>query len=107
MVFASLCARAGNTGADFVKPVALLKYGVPAAAVFGFIAGTALAYPGAELAGHAKVSMIHAIAIAQKARPGTITDKELERERGGSGLRYSFDIKSGAKTYEVGVDAMT
>jgi uncharacterized membrane protein YkoI len=42
-----------------------------------------------------------------KARPGEITDTELEREKGGSGLRYSFDIKSGGKTYEVGVDAKT
>jgi len=32
---------------------------------------------------------------------------ELEREHGGSGLRYSFDIKSGVKVYEVGVDAKT
>ncbi len=45
--------------------------------------------------------------IALKARPGTITDEELEKESGGSGLRYSFDIKSGTRTYEVGVDAKT
>ena len=85
----------------------LLKYVVPVAAVLGFVAGTALAYPGAELAGQTKVSMVQAIVIAHKARAGTVTDKELERERGGSGLRYSFGIKSGAQTYEVGVDAMT
>jgi uncharacterized membrane protein YkoI len=42
-----------------------------------------------------------------KARPGTITDEELEREKGGSGLRYSFDVKNGKVTYEVGVDAQT
>ena len=36
-------------------------------------------------------------AIALKARPGTITDEELEKEKGGSGLR-------GHATYEVGVD---
>jgi hypothetical protein len=30
---------------------------------------------------------------------------ELEKEKGGSGLRYSFDIKSGKITYEVGIDA--
>jgi uncharacterized membrane protein YkoI len=34
-----------------------------------------------------------------------VTDKELEKEPGGSGLRYSFDIVAGGKTYEVGVDA--
>ena len=36
-----------------------------------------------------------------------ITDQELENEGGGSDLRYSFDIKSGGKTHEVGVDAKT
>jgi uncharacterized membrane protein YkoI len=30
---------------------------------------------------------------------------ELEKEMGGSGLRYSFDIKAKGVTYEVGVDA--
>ena len=46
-------------------------------------------------------------AIALKAHPGKITDEELEREKGGTGLRYSFDIKSGGATQEVGVDART
>jgi uncharacterized membrane protein YkoI len=41
------------------------------------------------------------------AVPGTVTDQELEKEPGGSGLRYSFDIKAGAKTLEVGLDAQT
>ena len=45
--------------------------------------------------------------IALKSHPGKITDAELEREGGGSGLRYSFDIKSAGKTFEVGVDAAT
>ena len=44
---------------------------------------------------------------AIKARHGTITDQELEKEGGGSGLRYSFDVKQGKITYEVGVDAKT
>ena len=34
-----------------------------------------------------------------------MTDTELENENGS--LRYSFDIKSGKITYEVGVDAFT
>jgi uncharacterized membrane protein YkoI len=55
----------------------------------------------------AKISMSQARSIALKAHPGKITDEELERERGGSGLRYSFDIKSGGITQEVGVDAKT
>ena len=62
---------------------------------------------GQELARHAKVSIAEARAIAVKAHPGKITDQELEREKGGSGLRYSFDIKKGSVTQEVGVDART
>jgi uncharacterized membrane protein YkoI len=62
---------------------------------------------GAELAPQARITLDSARATALKARPGTITDQELEKEGGGSGLRYSFDIESGGKTYEVGVDAQT
>jgi uncharacterized membrane protein YkoI len=69
--------------------------------------GTALAYTGQEMAPMAKISMAQATTIALKARAGTVADSELERERGGSGLRYSFDIKSGLHTYELGVDAKT
>jgi uncharacterized membrane protein YkoI len=53
------------------------------------------------------VTIEHAVEIALKAHPGKITDQELEREGGGTGLRYSFDILSGNVTQEVGVDAMT
>jgi uncharacterized membrane protein YkoI len=70
-------------------------------------AGIATAYTGEELAKTAKVTLEDARAIALKARPGTITDQELEKEKGGSGLRYSFDIKNGKTTYEVGVDAQS
>ncbi len=76
------------------------------------VAGTALAasattqsYAGQKLAHNAKITMAQATAIALKAHPGRITDKELENEGGGSGLRYSFDISNGGKTFEVGVDA--
>ncbi len=65
------------------------------------------AYTGQELASQAKVSLLQARAIALKAASGTITDQELEREPGGSGLRYSFDVKRGARTFEVGIDAET
>lgn len=64
-------------------------------------------YSGHNLAKGAKVTMDEAAAIALKARPGKITDRELENEGGGSGLRYSFDIVSDGVTYEVGVDAST
>ncbi len=65
------------------------------------------AFVGAQYAGQAKLSLEQARAIALKAHPGQITDQELEKERGGSGLRYSFDVRSGGKTSEVGVDAET
>jgi uncharacterized membrane protein YkoI len=67
----------------------------------------AYAYTGQELAGEAKISLKQARAIALKAYPGKITDEELEQEKGGSGLRYSFDIQHGKVTHEVGVDAKT
>jgi uncharacterized membrane protein YkoI len=70
-----------------------------------FVADSAMAYTGDKYAPEAKISMAQAIKIALKAQPGTITDKELEREKGGSGLRYSFDIKTPSGTREVGVDA--
>jgi uncharacterized membrane protein YkoI len=62
---------------------------------------------GVQFVSQAKISLETARATALKARPGIITDEELEKEKGGSGLRYSFDIKSDSKTYEVGVDART
>ncbi len=67
----------------------------------------ALAYTGQEMAKQAKVGITEARAIALKAHPGRITDEELEKEKGGSGLRYSFDIRLGSVTQEVGVDAKT
>lgn len=76
-----------------------------ASLVFGTVA--AQTYTGQELASRARIGIAEARAIALKAHPGTITDEELEREGGGSGLRYSFAIKRGAITQEVGVDAQT
>lgn len=67
----------------------------------------ALAYTGQKLRGEAKIGMKEARAIALKAHAGKITDAELEREPGGSGLRYSFDISDGRHVQEVGVDAAT
>lgn len=46
--------------------------------------------------------------IALRVYPGGhIVKQELEHERGGSGLRYSFDMRKGKIWREVGVDAMT
>ena len=64
-------------------------------------------YAGQALAKTARVTLAQATKTALKTRPGKITDKELEKEAGGSGLRYSFDIKTAGVTYEVGVDAQT
>lgn len=55
----------------------------------------------------ARIRMPQAREIALKAYPGKIVKEELEQEKGGSGLRYSFDITNGTATHEVGVDAMT
>lgn len=68
---------------------------------------SAQAYTGQELAKDARITIQEARAIALKAYPGKITDEELEKEAGGSRLRYSFDIKHAKVTREVGVDALT
>jgi uncharacterized membrane protein YkoI len=64
-------------------------------------------FAGANLLPMAKVTLAQARKTAVSAHPGVITDQELEKERGGTGLRYSFDIRNNGKTYEVGVDART
>ncbi len=89
-----------------------IRSAIGVAALFGAIVsigagGQAMAYQGQILASHAKLTIEQARAIALKAHPGKITDEELERENGGSGYRYSFDIRDGSKTFEVGVDAQT
>ena len=66
-----------------------------------------LHFHGANLMPMAKVSLAQARRTALAAHPGVITDQELEKEGGGSGLRYSFDIKANGKTFEVGVDGRT
>ena len=65
----------------------------------------AAAYDGQELASQAKISIAHARAIALHAVPGKIVKEELEKEKGGSGLRYSFDVKTTTNVREVGIDA--
>jgi Peptidase propeptide and YPEB domain len=82
-----------------------IRYGALSLALL--FACPAFAYTGEKLAKNAKVSIAEARAIAMKAHPGKITDEELEKEKGGSGLRYSFDIKTAAGIQEVGVDAKT
>ncbi len=72
---------------------------------FGAHAGSSSA-----MAKQAKISMQQARKIALRTYPGKIVSGELEKERGGSGLRYSFDIsnkKNPHVLHEVGVDAKT
>ena len=83
----------------FVSAVALLLGTGVAVAAKPFV--------GAKLMPMAKVTLAQARATALKAHPGVITDQELEKEAGGTGLRYSFDIKNKGKTFEVGVDGRT
>ncbi len=75
--------------------------------VVGAFASPALAFTGQDFEPSAKVKIPAARSVALKAHPGSIAAEELEREKGGSGLRYSFDIKTAAGTQEVGVDAMS
>jgi uncharacterized membrane protein YkoI len=67
----------------------------------------AVPFTGEKYVKAAKITLDEARAIALKTYAGDIVAQELEKERGGSGLRYSFDIKNGKVTHEVGVDAKT
>jgi uncharacterized membrane protein YkoI len=73
----------------------------------GAFATTSSHFDGANLLPQAKITLAKARATALATRPGKITDQELEKEHGGTGLRYSFDITSNGKKFEVGVDAKT
>ena len=79
--------------------------GLTLVALVAALPSHSIAYTGEKFAKQAKVAIDQARTIALQARTGTITDEELEHEKGGSGLRYSFDIKSDGAMYEVGVDA--
>ena len=69
--------------------------------------GLAHAYDGQQLRHEAGIGIRKARVIATGEFPGTIVGEELEKEAGGSGLRYSFDIKKNDVVREVGVDAVT
>ncbi|HVA41074.1 MAG TPA: PepSY domain-containing protein [Candidatus Binataceae bacterium] len=79
------------------------------AMVVGFGGAVAAhAFDGQQYLKDAKISLEQARAIALKVLPGgKITHEELETEKGGSGLRYSFDVAINKATREVGVDAKT
>lgn len=87
--------------------IAALLFGVATLTASAALGAPPAGFKGRELASRAKISLEQARQTALKARPGKIADEELEKERGGSGLRYSFDILSHGRTVEVGVDAVT
>ena len=68
---------------------------------------SAYAYKGHEYSKDAKISIEKARRLAVKEFSGKVIGEELEKEKGGSGLRYSFDIKKGKSVHEVGIDAVT
>ncbi len=70
------------------------------------LAMTANAFDGQQYLKVAKVSLQQARKIALRVSPGgRIVHQELETEKGGSGLRYSFDVATAKGAREVGVDA--
>ena len=101
---------AGPVKSDFMERVTMRKTlraaGFTAmCAILAAAPMAAFAYSGQELASGAQVSIDQARTIALKTISGEIIDEELETEEGGSGLRYTFNIKRGSVTYEIGVDA--
>jgi uncharacterized membrane protein YkoI len=80
---------------------------LPAALALAMTAGVFAPGLAHAAATKAKVTMTEARALALKAYPGEIVKEELEHERGGSGLRYSFDMRHGTQWREVGIDAVT
>ncbi|MDA8161675.1 MAG: PepSY domain-containing protein [Desulfobacteraceae bacterium] len=64
-------------------------------------------FTGQQYSKEAKIDIDTARRAALGEFPGKIISEELEHEGGGSGLRYSFDIRRGSVTHEVGVDAVT
>ena len=71
------------------------------------LTGTAFALDGEKYLKDASVKPAEARAVALKTYPGKIVSEELEKESGGSGLRYSFVISQKATKHEVGIDAKT
>lgn len=57
---------------------------------------------GHQLSGQTRISLAHARTVVLKAPPGTIVAQESEKEGGGSGLRYSFDVRRVATDQDSG-----
>jgi uncharacterized membrane protein YkoI len=69
--------------------------------------GVASALTGGKYLPEAKVPLAQARRLALKTYQGKIMSEELEKESGGSGLRYSFVIRRKNMKHEVGIDAKT
>lgn len=65
------------------------------------------ALAGAELLPRADITLTEAEITALRVRPGSIKARELQKEKSGGGLRYTFTVTDRGKDYEVGVDART
>ena len=70
-----------------------MKSFVPSCAAALLVLSGAAAASTAADAAKARIDMPHARTIALATYPGKIVKEELEKEKGGSGLRYSFDVK--------------
>ena len=68
---------------------------------------TAFAFNGEKYLPETSVTLAQARETALKTYPGKIVSEELEKESGGSGLRYSFVVRHHTDKHEVGIDAKT
>ena len=84
-----------------------MNYLYAAALGFALFASNAFALAGEQYLSQAKVPPAQARKLALQAYPGKIISEELEKESGGSGLRYSFVIRQDKAKHEVGIDAKT
>jgi uncharacterized membrane protein YkoI len=72
-----------------------------------FLSGNTFAFDGEKYLPEASVTLAQARETALKTYPGKIVSQELEKESGGSGLRYSFVVRHHTDKHEVGIDAKT
>ena len=77
------------------------------ASIAAMLTGTAFALNGEKYLPDASITLAQARETALKTYPGKIVSEELEKESGGSGLRYSFVVRHHNAKHEVGIDAKT
>jgi uncharacterized membrane protein YkoI len=97
--------RLGTHNLNSGEPMMRMSLLVSSSLALCVMAFSAIAATPAHPVAQAHVKMAEARSIALKAFPGKIVKEELEKESGGSGLRYSFDIIAAGVTHEIGVDA--